>query len=644
MENEVNRHTGIISDILHLISEYSGIKFEPIHTNSWAKAVLLAKNNKIDMYSAIPYNKQRGQYMNFTKNDIFQYNASLVKSIYDTTDYKNLDISLIDKTIAIVKSSALGNFVKIKYPQAKYIEVEKTKDGFIKLQNGKVDLFAINSTTADYMINIKGFKSLNIASKLDYIFKLKIALSKDMPDKVLSIIDKTLNKIDKKEIDNIYNKWMNPVVVEYKTNWEIVKFLFLVIIIIVAFLAYRQYLLRKANSKLEKKVKEKTKELEKINNNLEDTVKIRTKELKEQKDRYQFAIDGSNDGIWDWNIITNDIYFSTRWKEMLGYRDSELPNEFNEWKKRVHKDDLLKVMEAIESNLNGNQNTFSIEHRLKHKNGDWVWVLDRTKTKYDTKGKAVRMSGFHTDITNQKKQAEQLLKSEKMAALEEMIGNIAHQWRQPLSVISTASSGIQLQKEHNMLTDERLNEFCEAINTNALYLSKTIDDFRDFIKGDRNKSLFILKDTVNSFLNLTEGSNKHDNINIVLDLKDDIIIKGYSSELIQCFINIFNNAKDILKEKEIVDKYFFINAVLKDNNAVITFKDNAGGIPEDILAKIFEPYFTTKHQSQGTGLGLHTTYKIIIDGMDGTIEVNNVTYEYEGKDYIGAELKISLPL
>ena len=256
---------------------------------------------------------------------------------------------------------------------------------------------------------------------------------------------------------------------------------------------------------------------------------------------------------------------------------------------------------------------------------------------------ANRILAYGYDITQIKKNEKQLIEQSKLAALGEMIGNIAHQWRQPLSVISTGATGMKIKKEYELLNDTEFYEICDTINTNAQYLSKTIDDFRDFIKGDRKKVIFDLSDNINSLLNLIEGSIKNHNILIKKDIKDDIKIEGYSNGLIQCFINIFNNAKDVLKNRE-EDRYIFIAADVKYNNAIITLKDSAGGIPEDILPKIFEPYFTTKHQSQGTGLGLHMTYNLIVDGMGGNIEANNVEFEYDGKDYVGAEFTIKLPL
>ncbi|MCK5110063.1 MAG: hypothetical protein KAQ94_00990 [Arcobacteraceae bacterium] len=238
---------------------------------------------------------------------------------------------------------------------------------------------------------------------------------------------------------------------------------------------------------------------------------------------------------------------------------------------------------------------------------------------------------------------KQLFEAQKMASMGEMIGNIAHQWRQPLSVISTGSTAIKLKKELDVLDDKDLLETCEIINENAQYLSKTIDDFKNFIKGDKKLINFNLKDTIDSFINLVNPSIKNNNIELILNIKENININGYPNELHQCMINIFNNAKDALLNID-ETRLVFIDTLLQDNNAIIKIKDNAGGIPEDVMPKIFEPYFTTKHKSQGTGLGLHMTYNLIVDSMGGTIEANNVKYKYNDESYIGAEFTIRLPL
>ena len=239
---------------------------------------------------------------------------------------------------------------------------------------------------------------------------------------------------------------------------------------------------------------------------------------------------------------------------------------------------------------------------------------------------------------------EKLFKADKLASMGEMMSNIAHQWRQPLSMISTVATGTKIQKEFGTLADEELVQNMDLINKNAQYLSETINDFRNFIKGDRKIKNYDLSPTINNFLHIVESTIKKDSINVILNLEKNIKIDGYPNELIQCLINIFNNAKDALEEIKQKNPLIFISTALQNNIITISIKDNAGGIPQNIITKIYDPYFTTKHKSQGTGLGLHMTYKLIDEGMHGKIEAQNVEFEYENSIYKGAEFIISLNL
>jgi len=237
---------------------------------------------------------------------------------------------------------------------------------------------------------------------------------------------------------------------------------------------------------------------------------------------------------------------------------------------------------------------------------------------------------------------KQLFRSEKMVAMGEMIGNIAHQWRQPLSVISTSVTSMVIQKELDVLDDESFKKICTSINTNTQYLSKTIDDFKNFIKGDREKSVFELKDNIDGFLNIIKSSATQNNVNIITNIQNYTKICGYENELTQCIINIYNNAKDAFIENNLENRMLFIDVKRSKNNIKIILQDNAGGIDDTIISKIFEPYFTTKHQSQGTGLGLHMTYNLIVEGMNGNIEAINKEFVYEKQTYKGACFIITL--
>jgi signal transduction histidine kinase len=144
-------------------------------------------------------------------------------------------------------------------------------------------------------------------------------------------------------------------------------------------------------------------------------------------------------------------------------------------------------------------------------------------------------------------------------------------------------------------------------------------------------------------LNIIDSQIKSYQIDLVLEIEESIEIDGYKNDLIQSMINIFNNSKDAFKLNNIDEKMVLIRAFVNSKKRVqIEMTDNGGGIREDIIDRVFEPYFTTKHKSQGTGLGLHMTYKLI-SSMEGSIEVENVEFEYKGRSYKGAKFTIYLP-
>ncbi len=324
-------------------------------------------------------------------------------------------------------------------------------------------------------------------------------------------------------------------------------------------------------------------------------------------------------------------------KTMFDYEVEELIGK--SFLEMVHPDDKERTIQEMKKLFNEEVVSY-FENRYKHKDGSYRTLAWSANS--DVKDKLIFASA--QDITDVKQQNKVILEQSKLAAMGEMIGNIAHQWRQPLSVISTGATGMKMQNKYKLLTDEIIDNTCDAINDNAQYLSNTIDDFRNFIKGDRTKNIFNLTNNINSFLQLVDGSIKSNDISVVLDLDNEIEINGYSNELIQCFINIFNNAKDALAELNIKNRLIFITTIKDNDKVVIKMKDNAGGISNQILPKIFEPYFTTKHQSQGTGLGLSMTYNLIVDGMNGHIKATNINYKHNGKNYKGAEFIIFLPL
>jgi len=586
--------------------------------------------------------------------------------------------------------------------------------------------------------------------------------------------------------------------------------------------------------------------------------------------RLEIAVNGTNDGLWDWNIAENKIFFSLRWKEMLGYQDTEIKNSFETWQTRVHPDDLDEVLKQIDAVHADPSLTYENIHRLRHKNGSWVWVLDRGETIFDELGNAVRMVGFHTDITKQKELELKLLNSQKQfeyfmefipasiaikeedgtilyannsmqaisekdivglkaedlfpdyicekinkldqdalnsgrseallefvntkgklevfrnlsfrideknckkigvisiditdeyqaqyevaklklalergpisimmtdadanieyvnkhyekmsgytlkelvgknprivksgdttqeqyekmwkqissgnvwsadlkniakdghefwenstiiptfskdglvngyiafkfdisdeiairkqlkdqeemmiaqsrhAAMGEMISMIAHQWRQPISVIAMDANNVLVDIELELLDEKVLKANIENILAQTSHLSKTIDDFRNFFKPNKLKDKVNIAKVFEETLHVINKSLEVNNIEVINNFETTSELEIYSRELLQVLLNILKNAKEALVENT-KERRKIINTIKENNDdVIITICDNGGGIKDEVINKIFDPYFSTKEAKNGTGLGLYMSKTIIEKHLKGSIKV-----------------------
>ena len=624
-------HIGMSADFFKIFKKDLGINIKLVKTKTWDESLQFVKEKKCDVLSLAMETPERKKYLNFTSP--YLKIPLVIATKINIPFIDNIEL-IQDKRIGIPKGYAFIEILKSKYSNLEIVEVENITDGLSKVNKG--ELFGYIGTLASigYKFQKEFNGELQIAGKFEETWELGIGVRDD--DKILlNILDKEIEQLSHKEQQKILNTWI-AIKYEKGTDYTLIWQILALVLIIGLFFLYRQISLKKQNKNLKQ---------------LHLMIKEQNSELIKSKNKLNEVFEASGEGIWDWNVKTNYVGHNSTWYKILGLEsDKDLINDFTTL---IHPEDKEKVLKKINDTLSGNSQHYESEHRLFKKNGEIIWVMDKGRiVEYENDSNPLRMAGSFSDITERKKveakleeQHIKLINSEKLASMGEMIGNIAHQWRQPLSVISTASTGIIIQKEYGILNEDELIKTCNHINDNAQYLSKTIDDFTNFIKGDSESVKFSLKNDTDSFLKLVDSTIKNNHIDVILNLTEDIRINGYPNELIQCFINIFNNAKDALIENnQEGDRYIFISQETVNSNVVIKFKDNAGGIPSDVIRKVFEPYFTTKHQSQGTGLGLHMTYNLIVDSMNGTIEVNNINYKYNGKECVGAEFTITLPL
>ena len=297
-----------------------------------------------------------------------------------------------------------------------------------------------------------------------------------------------------------------------------------------------------------------------------------------------------------------------------------------------------------------NKNKWSTQKIYEKKNKESFVSIVTISVVKNSKGDITSFVGVCEDKSQKIKDDELihekeilLIQQSKMASMGEMLENIAHQWRQPLSVISVSASGLKLQHELDMLTDKKMIELVDGIIGATEYLSHTINDFNNYFKPNNEMTLCKSIDLMEKTLNMLSAQFKNIQIDIIKNI-EDVEFETYQNELVQVVVNIFNNAKDQLLKVNNEKKLIFMNLFKDENKLIIKIKDNGGGIPSDIINRVFEPYFTTKDKSLGTGIGLYLSQEIISKHLNGKLLVENNSFVYEDQEYYGAEFSIILEL
>ncbi len=234
-----------------------------------------------------------------------------------------------------------------------------------------------------------------------------------------------------------------------------------------------------------------------------------------------------------------------------------------------------------------------------------------------------------------RKNEQLLIQQSRQAAMGEMIGNIAHQWRQPLNALGLVLQNIHLSYHLGDLNDTFIEQSTRKGNQLIQSMSQTIDDFRDFFKPNKQKEDFAIEDVIHQALELISSAYSNNFIEIETHLTPQLTMHGYPREFSQVILNIMSNAKDALIEGDIKNKKVILTSYEKNRHIMIEISDNAGGIPQEIIGKIFEPYFSTKEEGKGTGIGLYMSKTIIEENMAGKLSVCNTDK--------GATFVISLP-
>ncbi|EHP28711.1 GAF sensor signal transduction histidine kinase [Sulfurimonas gotlandica GD1] len=352
--------------------------------------------------------------------------------------------------------------------------------------------------------------------------------------------------------------------------------------------------------------------------------------IKEQKQQLEKAQHIAHIGSWTLDVVNNKLFWSDEVYNIFEKDKNNINLSYDTFLASIHPDDKEVVSTAFLTSIQ-NKTSYDTVHRLLLDGERVKYVHEKGEHKFDTNGNIISSFGTVQDITNIKEyeneirqKDEIMIAQSRLAAMGEMISMIAHQWRQPLAAIGVCADTILVDIELETSSEEETIKLASAISSQTQHLSKTIDDFRNFFKLENEKENESVINVLNNAIDLIMKSLKDQEITCKVNSQTDEKITIFSRELLQVFINILNNAKYALAEYRHEDRKIEIE--IKDINGAIVTKiyNNGGQIEQDNLNKIFEPYFSTKEEKNGTGLGLYMCKMIIEQHMNGKLLVENI--------------------
>lgn len=583
-------HLGITSDYTKYFSDILNMPFNLVITDSFYESLSFIKDKKCDLIPAAAITINRLNYINFTKPYLSSPFALATLKSHKKVDYiKNI----LDKEFGMVKGYASIDIFLKKYPRIKIKEFDTISDGLKAVNKGEIYGFIDIPTTLSSAITKDYFTNIKIARELEERLELSVALRNDSND-LLSIFQKLVTSISKKEKDRILNKWIT-VKYEHKFDYSLIGKVFLPIVLFLGIIIFYLWTI-----KLKREIKNR-KELE--------------KELKNSLENFKILVDSTIEAIFlieksgrciEANHEARKLFKFSKNSDYIGKHIYFI----------IANDDKEKVRKEIRKNK-----SFPREIRLIKKDGTIFPGL--------VKGENVRKSNQTmrivsiVDLTELKEKEHLLFQQSKLASMGEMMSAIAHQWRQPLNALAALNMKVETKLEFQDTMDlEEYKPICEGINNQLNYMSKTIDDFRDFFIPSKKKIHFNICDVIENVFSMLKPQLENYNIEYTFSCKD-AFIDGYPNEFKQVIINILNNAKDAIVMNKIPNGKIDINIMKGKKKFIIFIKDNGGGISDEVISKIFNPYFTTKFESKGTGIGLYMSKMIIEKSMNGELKVES---------------------
>ena len=451
--------------------------------------------------------------------------------------------------------------------------------------------------------------------------------------------------------------------------------------------------LNRTNEELQKEIDSRIQTEIKLESEIDERKRTEVA-LRESKFFFKESQRAASIGSYKTNFITGSLEASDILDKIFGI-DSGYPHNLQGWLNIVHPEDREMMEQYLNEEVISKRKPFSKEYRIVRKNdGETRWVHGLGEVKYGDGDILLSLIGTVQDITDRKhmeqsledahneleikvvtrteelerikeelalqneelqdsytllkeetterlqaietlrEKDQMLIQQSRQAAMGEMIGNIAHQWRQPLNALGLYTQSLGIFYGQPNFNKEFLDTSVAKCMELIQHMSKTIDDFRDYFKPEKEKSEFSVGEAIKNTLLLLDGNFQNPKINLDIVENGIHVINGYKNEFAQVILNILVNARDVIIERKVDDARVIITICSDDSCTDVTVADNAGGIPEEIINKVFDPYFTTKSPQAGTGIGLFMSKTIIEKNMGGRLAVQNTD--------IGAEFRIEV--
>ncbi len=618
-----NMH-GIMGDYLDLVSKKTGLTFVFKPSHSWDDVLRQFKEKKIDIIPGVDSSLKEKNLGLFS--DTYAQHPMVIVTDATYKYIENLDL-FTNKTIAVPENYTSHQFIKKHYPDIKIMTTKSIQEALLLVKSGEADAYVGHIAPALHYISALHLDDLKISGLTTFKFKHHYLIQKT-DSELLAIINKALLTITEKEKKEIYDNWVSATsqkVIDYTVVWQLIAG-FLTLLFIVSYFLIMQSTLKN--------------------------------EIQAQKETFETIYQKSSDGVF---IIEDGKFVDCNESivKMLGYPSREKvldlhPSDLSPEFQPDGRASLEKANEMMHIAIETGSNNFEWMHTRKNGENFWaeivltkvylnhkdlihvVWRDIQTRKELEAEILQINSSlekRVQEEVNKNRGKDKQLLQQSRMAQMGEMISMIAHQWRQPLGAIAATSIDLKMkmmfesynldnkegQKECAVYLDEQLTN----IETYVESLSTTIDDFRNFYKPNKEKKLLSINVPIQKSLSIIEASAKANGVEIITHFKSQKTLEIYDSELMQVFLNIIKNAQDNFKEKQIANASLMIETKDTLSGIEVSISDNGGGIPDAIITKIFDPYFSTKDEKNGTGLGLYMSKTIIQEHHDGKLSVKN---------------------